>query len=172
MPRYFFALWPDAYVRERIIAYRSTAAPAGKLTRTQNLHITLLFLGMLNTNQVAAVISAAMNIKRPDFSLKLNQYGHFRKSKVCWLGMQKIPELLVLLHNDLLACVQKIPLSVDCRPYHPHLTLARKSPPVKKRTIAPIDWSVKQFVLIESTDTPDGVHYRVIKNFPLQTLEE
>jgi len=168
MSRYFFALWPDPAIRKKIIAYRSASAPAGKPVADKNLHITLLFLGKLDINRIQKIISEAMKIKLHNFSIQLNQTGHFRKSKASWLGLKSVPDTLIYLHHALSECANKSRILLEDRSYIPHLTLARKSPHVKQQIFAPIDWNINHFVLIESTDTPHGVHYQIIKDFPLQ----
>lgn len=168
MPRYFFALWPDKAVRKKIVNYRSTAAPGGKPIPEENLHITLLFMGKLNRAQLQKVISATMKLKLPGFCIQLNQTGHFSKSKVSWLGLKSVPDALVRLHNAAFTSVHNSQVFLQQRQYIPHLTLARKSPLINTHTFRPIDWSINHFVLIESTDTPHGVHYEMILDFPLQ----
>jgi 2'-5' RNA ligase len=167
MSRYFFALWPDQAIRKKIINYRLISAPAGKLIPEKNFHITLLFMGKLNINQVQKIIFETTNMKLPGFSIQLNQSGYFSKSKVNWLSLKSVPDALVRLHYALSACAQKSRVPLEKRQYTPHLTLARKSLPTIKLVFAPIDWNINHFVLIESTDTPQGVHYQIIKDFPL-----
>ncbi len=169
MSRYFFALWPDVIVRKKILAFRSACVPDGKLVAAKNLHITILFLGHLNINQLQKVISEANKINLPGFHIQLNHSGHFTKSKVSWLGLKTIPDTLLELHQAVSVCAQSSRIALDNRPYIPHLTLAKKSILAEKQTIRPIDWNIDHFVLLESIDTSHGVHYQIIKNYPLST---
>lgn len=169
MPRFFFALWPEQTVREQIVNCRSVCAPNGKFIPQKNLHITLLFMGNLTLNQVQNVIIEALKIKLPAFDIQLNKTGHFRKVKVSWMGLKAIPDTLLKLHQALSKCADISQISLQHRSYIPHLTLARKVSIVKKQVFTPINWKINHFVLIESTDTPHGVHYQIIKIFPLQT---
>lgn len=172
MSRYFFALWPDATVRRKILAFRTASITGGKPVAAQNLHITVLFLGHLNINQLQRIITEANHIHLPCFHIQLNHSGHFKKSRVSWLGLKTIPDTLHDLHQAVSDCAQNSRIAIENRPYIPHLTVARKSTPAEQKAISPIDWNIDHFVLVESTDTSQGVHYQIIKDYPLSTAPD
>ena len=170
MSRFFFALFPDKSAIEAIVKYREQINLSGRIIKASNLHLTLLFLGKLNVNQLQKVIRQSEHINCVEFDLLLNSIGYFKNSKITWLGLEFIPDSLLELHKQLLSAVmlssvKSCELSVHTQKYKPHVTLARKSAAVEKRLIVPVKWHVKEFVLVESIDTPEGVHYQPVEYF-------
>ncbi len=179
MSRFFFALAPDKSTREKILACQKQLDISGRFIRPENFHLTLLFLGRLSINQQQEVIQQAQNVHFEPFELVLNRFGSF-KQNIFWMGMQTIPESLVLLHQQLLSNIlqsDKINLTLnlehEAENYKPHVTLVRKvnsrsalKSSVLQNLLRPdIHWMVDKLVLYESIDTPDGVRYQKIKNF-------
>ena len=165
MSRFFFALWPDDTIREAILNCRSSLALSGRMTDKANLHVTLVFLGQLNVNQLQNIIKQAEQIVCPPFECCLTRTGYFKHSKAAWLGMKLIPETLSDLHQQLLSAADNSHIPIKQQTYRPHVTLARKAAPISTQAIAPITWFVRDFVLLESIDSVKGVHYRAIKYF-------
>jgi len=165
MSRFFFALWPDNTTREAIFNCRSQFTLSGQITDKSKLHITLLFLGKLNVNQLQTVIREAEKIICPRFDICLNHTGYFKKSKAIWLGLKSMPDVLLELHETLLSVTEKHLISNHQQTYKPHVTLVRKCFSIGTQQISPITWQIKDFVLVESIDTDKGVKYQIIKHF-------
>ena len=168
MSRFFFALCPDKQTRETILNCHSKFHLSGQITDQSKLHITLLFLGKLNINQQQNIIRQAGQITCPKFEICLDHTGYFNKSKTAWLGLKTIPAALANLHEQLLSAADECDISIKQQIYVPHLTLARKSSPVKQQSISVITWQLNNFALLESVDTAKGVQYRRIKLFKCQ----
>ena len=179
MSRFFFALAPDKSTRAQILAARKQLEISGRFIRPANYHLTLLFLGRLSINQQQAVIRQAQKVHIEPFELVLDRFGSF-KQNIFWMGMQTLPESLVLLHQQLLSTIlqsDKINLTLDreheTKNYQPHVTLVRKvttrallKPAALQNLPRPdIHWRVHEFILYESVDTSDGVRYQKIKTF-------
>ena len=165
MSRFFFALWPDNLTRKNIVKCRSQYSLSGYISEQSKLHITLLFLDKLNVNQQQNIIRQAEKIICPEFKICLTHTGYFKKSKAVWLGLKSTPDALLELHEQLLYIAEKSHISIQQQAYKPHVTLARKSVSIGTQQILPITWQIKNFVLVESTDTNKGVKYQVIKSF-------
>lgn len=168
--RLFFALWPDDALRRQLagLAEDIGSRVTGRIVTADNLHITLVFLGALNSvrRQCAEEVAAAIRCKR--FTLTLDWVGYWSTPRILWAGSMQTPEalqsLVAALHSGLANC--GIPL--ETRPYQPHLTLMRK---VSRRpavaAIDPISWSVERFCLVESVSGNKGVSYRVVASWGL-----
>ena len=167
MSRFFFALWPDNSTREAIIKCRSQWTISGRMTDRSNLHITVVFLGKLNINQLQNIIKQAEKIVCPNFEICLNHSGYFKNSRAAWLGLEFIPDSLIQLHRQLLEAADISHIPVTRKTYTPHVTLARKSSSLSKQIISPMVWHVNDFVLLESIDTNTGVKYQIVKRFTL-----
>jgi len=99
-------------------------------TKKENLHITLVFLGYLNDEELLEVINAAKEIssKNKPFSIILNKiiYGPPKKMppRMVWVEGEQSQELADLqkdLENSLYGGSEKS----DARPYSPHINLGR-----------------------------------------------
>ncbi len=168
--RLFFALWPDADTRSRLAALIDDrlASTGGRRVPEENLHITLAFLGDVDTQRQRCVerVAAALNGSR--FTLSFNRLGHWRRPKVLWAGACQCPAALQVLNESLQQGLRECGFQPDERPFAPHLTLMRK---VRKRpnlpTIDAVEWTVTGFCLVVSRFVPGGVEYDVIKSWPL-----
>lgn len=157
--RLFFALWPDDAVRGRIDAAAAMVehahAPGGRRLRRDRLHLTLQFIGdfaPLPDGLVEAACDAASRVVSPAFALALDHAGSFRGSRVWWLGCRDCPGELRALWSALGTALGDA--GVPCRPharFTPHVTVQRNvRRPLASTPIAPVEWPVRDFVLIDS----------------------
>ena len=169
--RLFFALWPDDQVRQQMVAAFRQApqfALAGRKMQPANLHMTLHFIGNVDTEKRDCLHQAAQTVRAKPCQLQLDRFGHFYQARVFWLGCQHIPEELQALYRDLGEALSACDYQLEHRPYAPHITLMRKLlKPGGMMAPQPITWSVEEFVLVESVPVPQGVEYRVIQHYPL-----
>ncbi len=170
MQRYFFALWPDKKLQQQYakFAHQHLDNLAGRFIPTQNIHITLSFLGELNDKQLEMVRHIAGSIKTDCFTLTLDRLGFWKKPQVVWIAPNIVPKSLIELEATLQKKLQEKEFEIDQRSYIPHMTLMRKSRS-KPRCIQfkPVDWQVKHFVLVRSTLDTKGAIYDVIEQWPL-----
>lgn len=167
--RLFFALWPASDVRAAIVAATTSAVAqgAGRSTRPDNLHITLVFLGTVENGQVRAITRAAQAVGGARFELTLTRLGYWYRSRIVWLAPARTPEALAGLAQALADAMRDLGLKLEKRRYRPHVTLARRAGPVTHGSIEPIAWAVHEFVLVESRTGAGGSRYNVIARFPL-----
>ncbi len=171
-PRLFFALWPDDALRHRLHALVRTlkSRHPARWVPPERLHLTLHYLGRLPVADLEHWIGAAEAVPVMPFELRLDRLGVFSRPRVLWLGADRAPPPLQALHDALTAGLEPLGYRPHHEQYRPHVTLARKwrgAPPPQQEVEAwlPVDWSVTEFVLVESRDTPSGVDYRVIRRF-------
>lgn len=174
--RLFFALWPSETERQAVEQCQQQVQQRAKTLRgrpvsPENLHITLVFLGELNTQQQRCVSQAASQVVAEPFSLQLNTLGYWQKPHILWLAPQTMPmpllKLVGELNRHLRVNCQHIP---ERRPYQAHITLMRKAtiPPVSLSSFSiQITWTVEAFCLVRSKTSTDGAHYEVIERWPL-----
>jgi len=147
----------------KLIGKRAKRVPA------HNLHITLAFLGSVPREQRECYEQAAAGIQIQSFTLSLEHIGHWPLPRILWLGASQQPEALLMLVHNLSAALSACGFTPEIRPYHAHLTLARKvDRPLPVRSIKPIDWEVDSFALIESVTAPEGPRYQVLERWPLR----
>ena len=96
----------------------------------QDYHITLAFLGSVNPQQLQSVIQLVGDAikKQKTFQLEiegLNVFGSQKSPRIFWAAVNEVDELFRLqeiVHKTCLAAG----FMLETRPYHPHITLARK----------------------------------------------
>ncbi|MGD8378612.1 MAG: RNA 2',3'-cyclic phosphodiesterase [Gammaproteobacteria bacterium] len=168
--RLFFALWPDQATRELIHgATRPLVKGAGgRAVPAENFHITLKFLGSVPESSEACVQRAAGNVRGRRFELLLDNFGFWPEPQVAWLGTSDVPDALTALVADLLTELGSCGFEHTSRPFKPHLTLARNvRNPGQFAAPEPLNWAVEDFVLVESTTTPQGATYQIVERWAL-----
>lgn len=152
---------------------RKTQAKVGWV-RKENLHITLKFLGEINTTSVEDLKKAAEAALDglTCFELTLDKLGVFpdlRKPRVIWIGSTQVPEAALELHAALEERLTRLGFAPEDHKYTPHITLGRVKEISKSeaeqlaqqmQTIA-FSYTAKAegITLMESRLTPSGSIY-------------
>ena len=111
--RLFFALWPDPAVRAALAGVTARLTlPRGRLTPSQNLHVTLVFLGAADAARRACVEAAADAIQAKGFAVTLDRTGWWRRPQVFWAGSSVTPPPLLDLVRALQAGCEDTSTSV------------------------------------------------------------
>jgi len=170
--RLFFALWPDEGVREGLAALaRDCVGPRGRLVKTDNIHLTLQFLGSVDGDRRDSAELVAKAVRVPPFVLHLDRLGIWRKPKVAWSAPSHAPGELLSLVEALRIGLQARGFDVETRPYQAHVTLARKvtatNTPLSHKHVL---WKVGRFYLVESITHASGAQYRLLKSWPLRIV--
>ena len=168
--RLFFALWPDAAVRERLHAAANTIALDAGARRVPraNLHLTLHFIGNVYFDEMACMQRRARGIDSAAFRLEIDCQGMFQKPRVGWLGCSDVPAALGDLQRKLGTRLQDCGFRPEARPYHPHVTIARKLQSIDAAAAFDrITWAVTGFALVEVESIENGVQYHVVETYPL-----
>lgn len=192
MARIFIAVrMPDEVIQKitRISNYfqKQTPKEALKWVETENLHLTLKFLGEIpeqTITKVQPILRAVGNGQKPfDIAVAgLGMYPHAKRPRVVWLGVEGV-DPLISLHNELESELAKIGLQKESRPYNPHLTLARVRQRTSRETAAKVGdilsgfkvdslgrFTVSDIHLIESQLTPQGPIYTTRFTAPLSAV--
>lgn len=165
MKRLFFALLPDARTRQRCVDIQhKLTLDSCQPVIANNLHVTLVFLGQVDADKEQALIEAATKLAIPKLQLSFDQLKFWQKPKIlCLTGQNTTNQDL----NDLVLRLNKIAdqlsLTVDERPYIPHVTLARKARQAVAMDFESIQWHAQSFCLMESCSLPTGVEYQVCR---------
>lgn len=165
--RLFFALWPDDAVQGQLaaVASRWTQHPVP----AANIHMTLVFLGACSEAKSRCCCEAVSGIRRESFEWQLDYLGAWPRRGIQWLGSSRIPEVLPGLVKDLESVLLPCGYEPEKRPFVPHITLSRKERnPRPQAGVEPVRWWVRDFVLVESRNTPDGIKYVVLQRWPLE----
>ena len=173
--RAFFGLpVPDAQraALGRYLVDCAAAAPAFRWTASANLHLTLRFLGQVETAAAQRIAGNLAALPLRSFAIELGEAGAFRSgrlARVVWLGLRvgadEARELARQLEVECLASG----LPAEPRPLHPHLTLARarsrlgSALPELPAPPAVAPWRADEVVLYRSRLGRDGAVYEPLR---------
>jgi RNA 2',3'-cyclic 3'-phosphodiesterase len=180
--RLFFALDLNQQDKQRIAQWRAQAIGAiFKAIPVDNFHLTLSFLGNVNTAQYHALVQFANGLNtRLDgaaqaITLELDHCGLFRKPQVLYLAGHKLPERIAQLAEQLKQQALSLAIAQQQQPFLPHISLYRKAnyrPDVKP--VSNLSVSFSSFSLYQSISARDNatgqVQYRAIHTWPVRNI--
>jgi RNA 2',3'-cyclic 3'-phosphodiesterase len=167
--RLFFALWPNDAVRARLAAEVQTHAALGRAIAARNLHVTVLFLGAVAEERLPGVRDAAKLTRSGKFIVHLGRVEFWRRSKLITLLAEHTPPQLLTLVDVLRTRLREHGFELrDAETFRPHVTLVRDVARGPAATaVAPVQWAVESFVLVESQVGERGSEYTVLQEWPL-----
>jgi RNA 2',3'-cyclic 3'-phosphodiesterase len=167
--RVFFALWPDAEVRQSLmqVALKIHRQVDGKLTRDESLHMTLLFLGDIPVERLGTLADLAATVAFEPFTLLIDKAGCWKHNRIAWVAPSTVPPKLERLVKGLERRAAAEAFAFDARPFAPHVTLVRKAR-CAVLDVEPlrIQWDVRELVLVRSELDSNGSRYRPIGRWP------
>ncbi len=172
--RLFFALWPDADVRDalgRQLAGTVLEKPYRRAKRVPaaNLHMTLAFPGQVTATQRACLEMVADSVSGAPFTLVIDHVDRWPGPRLLWSGPTRTPAALCSLAGGLRKSLSTCGIQQEKQPFHPHITLARKVDRTGEAIkISPVEWRVKHFVLVESRTRSSGSIYTVLRTWVLE----
>ena len=167
--RVFFALLPPAPLRNvlGLLATDVALRARGRPVPAENLHVTVVFVGGWPLSGLARWIDAGARCVAPPMPVALDTLGGFRRAGVAWVGASAPPAALLELGRSLGAALADAGIA-DARPFHPHLTLARKCRgPFPRESVGPYAWDVDALALMRSHTDVAGVRYEVLQQWRL-----
>lgn len=164
--RLFFALWPDDATRAALMRLQATMQ--GQLTRYENLHVTLAFLGQQPAALLPDLTQVLERLPHADITLTLDRVGYFTRKRIAWAGTHQVPENLLTLQQQLADALAALGIATETpERFKPHVTLARDAAPPPDTTFTPIVWHVDQIALVKSETLSAGVRYEVLASRPI-----
>jgi 2'-5' RNA ligase len=178
--RLFLALSLPEPVRN-VIAALATPLHGIRWTPTEQLHVTLRFLGEIASEQTDVLIDRLAAVRVEPFLLPTEDVGAFppkRSPRVLWVGTgsghPRLHQLRQRVDDTLLA----LGLDVDLTSFHPHITVGRCSEDAaagagqwlrQHHAFAGPFFRVEAFDLFSSELRPSGATHQLVKSFPLAT---
>lgn len=130
--RLFIALCVDRTARRAIVRLQENLWGAGKsgLTRPENLHLTLAFLGQTDPSRLDDLRKVMDRTGAEPLELRFDRMGVFRREggDIWWLGMEE-NRVLLALQSRLKGELRQAGFPVEDRKFVAHLTLARRIRP-------------------------------------------
>ncbi len=133
MLRVFIAIdVEDPLLVSRIERIKDSVVATGvpmKPVETENLHITLRFIGEVPAGVVEEIKREVMEpLRFKPFKVTLAGLGAFpspARPRVVWIGISEGLEELRALRDEIEAGLRRLGVRPDDKEFHPHLTLAR-----------------------------------------------
>ena len=172
MQRLFFSLKFSAVQQQQLLPYQQQAlklCPDAKAVDSDNLHLTLFFLGQTDSEQQQRLISAAEQIKLSPFGLTLDTLSCFAKPKILYLAPSQLPDALLQLQQHVAQCCKAEGFSDIHDSYRPHITLARHAvcDVALQQPVVPLTLQVSEFALYQSAQFDGRLQYLPLYNFML-----
>lgn len=144
-----------------------------KVVDPENLHVTFKFLGEVEEERLPRIVEALRTAAcPPSFEVPVEDVGAFpdwNKMNVIWAGLKDEDGLLDQLARAVEEAMSEMGWPREERPFHPHLTLARrrgkKGKSDAKRILEGVrgkrfgTMPVEHIVVFRSTLTPQGPIY-------------
>ncbi|MCB2425968.1 RNA 2',3'-cyclic phosphodiesterase [Methylophaga pinxianii] len=167
--RYFFALLPDLHSRIQIqnIMKRLPEDPSQKLQTTDNLHQTLLFLGHLEQKQINNLLTLSTSFRDTAIHMQFDHLTYWDVPKILCLTSRAPSTALFNLVERLQELAKQAEITIDIRPYQPHITLARKVHEAVSVPMAPVRFEAEELVLMKSVSTAQGPQYQPVMHWPI-----
>lgn len=191
----FFALWPDAGQRAALVhaTRKAVRSSGGRPVPEESLHLTLAFLGSVPERRVTELHAIARRVAQAAAAcgapilVSFDRLVHWAKPRIlCALDSEasagtEAPEPsrelalagAPVLAESLKSEIHAAGFSPDLKPFHSHVTVARKVEHAHPaQDLPPLLWSFDAFALIESRTEPSGPVYSVIESYLLAKAEK
>ena len=187
--RTFVGIPVDLRVREALQRFQwaldnQLTTAALQWTPPQQIHLTMAFLGNVQTSSLDLVGSALEESCRGvrPFKLRVDGLGCFpdsRKVRIIWVGLAGEIEPLCEVQSRIAQSMNFLGEPSEIRPFHPHLTIGRVKKTHLHRTkllgqlIREIkmpelgEWTVNEIDLMKSELAPGGSVYTSLSKIPL-----
>jgi len=177
MLRLFIAIAIPAALRPRLSLLQG-GVPGARWTNPADFHLTLRFIGEVDTLEAEEIDEALHALAAPGFSLALDGVGQFgtkRAASTLWAGVAAEPALH-FLHAKVDRALVAAGQPPDDRAYTPHVTLARLRQAPAERVErwllehAPFraePFPVDAFHLYQSHVGREGAVYEILESYPL-----
>lgn len=165
--RLFFALGCPPELADQIGSWRDSQSFVGRPVASENLHLTLAFLGSQPAAALDELIQLGNQLREEAFTLRLDQLHTIGNGFLC-LTPSSPPHPLLQMVEHLHSGLTALGMDLDSRPFLPHVTLAREadSHPLRPAPAA-FEWPVDGFGLFRSENTTTGVRYAELAHWSL-----
>jgi len=165
--RLFIAINFTDETRSNLLALRDQLrekSERGRFSLSENIHLTLAFLGECDDAQAAAAVIAMDSVTFEPFSFAIDCVGRFRRDggDIWWAGIRQSKELMDL-HQQLASALRLNGFNLEKQKYKPHITLGREiKTTAAPYSIAPFGETVSRIELMKSERVSGKLTYTPI----------
>ncbi len=153
---------------------------AAREVPSENLHLTLAFLGSVPESSLPALRELAGEASRVAgagarpgaragaLEVMLDTIDHWRRAQILCATASRKPAEAAGFADGFKQALCAAGFTPDLKPFRAHVTLARqvRGGPSDRR-MSPVRWIFRDFALIESRTDPSGSLYSVVESWPL-----
>jgi len=193
--RLFFAFWPTESQQQQMAqaTLERVSSAGGRAVPTQNLHVTLAFLGSVPQRRIGELGAVAARVARsgvrvgpgiamsghgestasepgaPLVSLTFSRTEYWRKPGLLCAVEGSREDRAAALAANLQRAMAAAGFAPDLKPFRAHVTLARKVSPsdALERAFPAITWKFGDIALIDSRTAAGGSLYSVVDRWIL-----
>lgn len=151
--------------------------------KSDNIHLTLQFLGEIHPNLVEKVGQSLEEIvpTQSPFTCEIAGTGVFpnpKRARVLWIGISQGKEQVIQLQSAIEQSLEKLNIPKENRAFHPHLTLGRVRSPknldvvvselLNQNNLSFGITEVAHVILFSSKLSPSGAFYSPLKQVTLK----
>ena len=181
--RAFIAIEIADEIRQKIDAFQAELKRSSdriSWTKSQNIHLTLKFLGEVQQNQIDVIANQLQMVTEPmtSFIISIHGVGLFpspKKPRVLWAGVQDFGNELLDLAEKVDDYLSRVGVAGEKRSFKPHLTLGRVKAQLSRHFVENFlntsfacgNQNVHEVVLMQSQLHPKGAIYTPLVKFRL-----
>lgn len=178
--RLFFALWPPQAARDALCqaTQQAVSACAGRAVPAHNLHATLAFLGSVPERRIGELEGIARHVAdtlvpEAPVTVQFEELAHWARPAILVALSAAEAQAAHALAHLLKSATLAAGFAPDLKPFHAHVTLARKvgRAPAVPMTRA-VSWVLDAFALVESRTSAAGAAYSVVQSYLLVNREK
>ena len=178
--RLFVSIDLPSDIQKQLDSWLPTDIPGIKKTDSENLHLTLQFLGKCNPDHKDVIINKLKLISFEPFSLVIDGVGVFpsqESPRVIWGSIAKNDNLMKLqqiVSEELIEFLYEH----KKRAFRPHITLGRVEKDASMDFLKllenkrPIHFDVNFFTLKRSILKPEGAQHKILWKFESNVIRE
>ena len=124
MARLFVGIPLPSSICDRLLTLQS-GLPGARWRPRDNLHVTLAFIGEMDSHGESEIADALVRLEAPAFDIRVEGIGHFgkRRPHTLWAGVDEAGELSHLA-GKVANTLKQIGVKIENRKYTPHVTIA------------------------------------------------
>jgi 2'-5' RNA ligase len=161
--------------------FRKIAVPV-KWTKTENIHLTLKFIGDVEQAAYQSIQQALSTDNYPvsEFLVRISGIGKFGRGQelnILWAGIEQSSPLEILF-REIEGRLAGVGIPKETRPFKPHITLARNKKNIDVKPYLRLieqhqdtfisESAVKGFQIFKSDLSPVGPTYTILKEITLE----
>jgi 2'-5' RNA ligase len=171
--RLFFALWPDETVRQELARWARACrqVSGGRLVRSENLHVTLAFVGEVDAgarDHLAKLLALGNALPASGFAWVLDHVRYWPHNRIVHAGASRMPDALGALAEHLAEGIVRLGHARETRPYVAHVTLLRDALQAPAdMAFEPVQWRVGEVALVQSVRLGARLAYLPLQRWTL-----